>query len=257
MASELAVRLRTTQFLNYIALLAVAAAGWYFLVETEYAMRVMRGEGFFMELMWMMMRPGDFGPYVLASFVMWAVMMIAMMVPAVMPMLIVYRKMERGTKSEWPVFIFAWGYLISWVLFSLLAALIQWGLHGSGVLGGELLVITKPYAAAILVAAGLYQLTPFKNACLERCRSPMGYFLQHFKPGALGAFQMGFSHGLFCIGCCWMLMALMFVGGAMSVLTMAVLSVFIVLERILPPGPWVSRIPGVLLIVAGFYVWLS
>ena len=257
MASELAVRLRTTQFLNYIALLAVAAAGWYFLVETEYAMRVMRGEGFFMELMWMMMRPGDFGPYVLASFVMWAVMMIAMMVPAVMPMLIVYRKMERGTKSEWPVFIFAWGYLISWVLFSLLAALIQWGLHGSGVLGGELLVITKPYAAAILVAAGLYQLTPFKNACLERCRSPMGYFLQHFKPGALGAFQMGFSHGLFCIGCCWMLMALMFVGGAMSVLTMAVLSVFIVLERILPPGPWVSRIPGVLLILAGFYVWLS
>ena len=257
MASELAVRLRTTQFLNYIALLAVAAAGWYFLVETEYAMRVMRGEGFFMELMWMMMRPGDFGPYFLATFIMWSVMMIAMMVPAVMPMLIVYRKMERGTKSEWPVFIFAWGYLISWVLFSLLAALIQWGLHGSGVLGGELLVITKPYAAAILVAAGLYQLTPFKNACLERCRSPMGYFLQHFKPGALGAFQMGFSHGLFCIGCCWMLMALMFVGGAMSVLTMAVLSVFIVLERILPPGPWVSRIPGVLLIVAGFYVWLS
>ena len=257
MASELAVRLRTTQFLNYTALLAVAAAGWYFLVETEYAMRVMRGEGFFMELMWMMMRPGDFGPYFLATFIMWAVMMIAMMVPAVMPMLIVYRKMERGTKSEWPVFIFAWGYLISWVLFSLLAALIQWGLHGSGVLGGELLVITKPYAAAILVAAGLYQLTPFKNACLERCRSPMGYFLQHFKPGALGAFQMGFSHGLFCIGCCWMLMALMFVGGAMSVLTMAVLSVFIVLERILPPGPWVSRIPGVLLILAGFYVWLS
>ena len=203
------------------------------------------------------MRPGDFGPYFLATFIMWSVMMIAMMVPAVMPMLIVYRKMERGTKSEWPVFIFAWGYLISWVLFSLLAALIQWGLHGSGVLGGELLVITKPYAAAILVAAGLYQLTPFKNACLERCRSPMGYFLQHFKPGTLGAFQMGFSHGLFCIGCCWMLMALMFVGGAMSVLTMAVLSVFIVLERILPPGPWVSRIPGVLLIVAGFYVWLS
>ena len=257
MSSELTVRLRTTQFLNYFALLAVAAAGWYFLVETEYAMRVMRGEGFFMELMWMMMRPADLGPYLFATFVMWSVMMIAMMVPAVMPMLIVYRKMNRGTTSEWPVFIFACGYLASWVLFSVIAAAIQWWLHGSGLLGGDLLVIAKPYAAAILVATGLYQLTPFKNACLERCRSPMGYFLQHFKHGSLGAFQMGFSHGLFCIGCCWMLMALMFVGGAMSVLTMAVLSVFIVLERILPPGPWVSRIPGFLLIAAGIYVGFS
>lgn len=257
MVSELSVRLRTHQYLNYLALLAVTAAGWYFLVETEFAMRVMRGEGFFMELMWMMMRPSDFGPYLLATFAMWAVMMIAMMVPAVMPMLIVYRKMERGTKAEWPVFVFAWGYLFSWVLFSFIAAIIQWYLHGSGLLGGELLVIAKPYAVGILIAAGLYQLTPFKEACLERCRSPMGYFLQHFKPGALGAFRMGFSHGLFCIGCCWMLMALMFVGGAMSVFTMAVLCIFIVLERALPAGPWVSRIPGVLLILAGVYVWVS
>lgn len=251
MPSELAVRLRTSQFLNYFALVAVAAAGWYFLVETEYAMRVMQGEGFFMELMWMMMRPNDVGPYLFATFAMWAVMMVAMMVPAVLPMLVVYRKMERGSKSEWPVFIFACGYLVCWVLFSVLAALLQWWMHGLGLLGGELLVITKPYAVAILIATGLYQLTPFKNACLERCRSPMGYFLQNFKPGSLGAFQMGFSHGLFCVGCCWMLMALMFVGGAMSVLTMAVLSVFIVLERILPVGPWVSRIPGFILIALG------
>ena len=107
-------------------------------------------------------------------------------------MLIVYRKMARGTTSEWPVFIFACGYLASWVLFSIIAAVIQWWLHGSGLLGGELLVIAKPYAAAILVATGLYQLTPFKNACLERCRSPMGYFLQHFKRGNWGRVSNGF-----------------------------------------------------------------
>lgn len=256
MVSELSVRLRTHQVLNYAALLAVTAAGWYFLVETEYAMRVMQGDGFFMEMMWMMMRPADLTPYFAATFAMWTVMMVAMMVPAVIPMLIVYRKMERGTKSEWPVFVFAWGYLIAWIAFSMLAASLQWFLHDSGLLGGELLVIAEPYAAGILIVTGLYQLTPFKEACLARCRSPMGYFLQHFKPGVLGALRMGFSHGMFCIGCCWMLMALMFVGGAMSVITMALLSVFIVLERTLPAGPWVSRIPGVMLLLAGIYVAL-
>jgi len=257
MVNELSVRLRISQFLNYLALLTVTLAAWYFLIETEIAMRVMQGDGIFIELMWMMMRPSDIGPYLFTAFAMWTVMMVAMMMPAVMPMLIVYRKMDRGTQAEWPVFVFAFGYLTSWVLFSFIAAVIQWHAHASGLLGGELLVIAKHYAVGLLIVAGLYQLTSFKEACLQRCRSPIGYFLQNFKVGALGAYRMGFSHGLFCIGCCWMLMTLMFVGGAMSVITMALLSIFIVLERTLPAGPWSSRIPGVLLILGGIYAWAA
>lgn len=256
MKNELSFRLKTHQFLNYFALLAVTLAAWYFLLETEFAMRSMKGEGFFMDLMWMMMRPSDLQAYLVTTFVMWTVMMIAMMVPAVIPMLIVYRKMDRGTQAEWPVFVFACGYLSSWIIFSILVAILQWFLHRSGVLGGELLQISKPYMSGILIMAGFYQLTPFKEACLERCRSPLGYFLQNFKPGAMGAFQMGASHGMFCIGCCWMLMTLMFVGGAMSVFTMALLCIFIVLERVLPAGPWVSQVPGLILILMGICVWI-
>ena len=103
----------------------------------------------------------------------------------------------------------------------------------------------------MLLVAGIYQLTPWKAACLRHCRSPIGFFLQHWSPGAWGAVRMGLRHGLYCIGCCWMLMLLMFVGGAMSVLTMAVLCGFILAERLLPPGPWVSRIPGAAMIAWG------
>ncbi len=210
-----------------------------------------------MDLMWVMMKPGDATPYFIATSIMWSVMMIAMMVPAVMPMLIVYRKLDRKGVSEFATLCFGIGYLSVWIVFSILAAALQWLLHQRGLLSGDLLVIGKPYAAGILVAAGLYQLTPMKDVCLERCRSPIGYFLRYFKPGALGGFRMGWSHGLFCIGCCWALMAIMFVGGAMSVITMAVLSVFILAERLLPPGPWVARIPGIALMIAGGYVGIA
>jgi predicted metal-binding membrane protein len=106
-------------------------------------------------------------------------------------------------------------------------------------------------AGRVLLAAGLYQLTPFKEACLHHCRSPLGFFLEHWSPGALGAVGMGLRHGLYCIGCCWVLMLLMFAGGAMSVLTMAALCGFILAERLLPPGPWVARLPGGVMILWG------
>ncbi|HCU89895.1 MAG TPA: metal-binding protein, partial [Gammaproteobacteria bacterium] len=106
----------------------------------------------------------------------------------------------------------------------------------------------------ILMLAGAYQLTPMKEACLSRCRSPIGFFLANWRAGRLGAIRMGLQHGLFCIGCCWMLMLLMFVGGAMSVVTMALLSMFILAERVLPSGPWVSWMPGIALIAWGAYL---
>jgi predicted metal-binding membrane protein len=109
-------------------------------------------------------------------------------------------------------------------------------------------------AGLLLLAAGIYQLTPWKTACLRHCRSPAGFFLEHWSPGARGAIAMGLRHGLYCVGCCWVLMLLMFVGGTMSVLTMAVLCGFILAERLLPDGPWVSRIPGTAMIVSGAFL---
>ena len=186
-SSERSVRLRIQQALSLLALAAIAAVGWYFMVQSEMAMRLMDGEGMSMALMSMMMMPADVAPYLIAAFVMWSVMMIAMMVPAVMPMLVVYRKLDREGVSELGVLSFASGYLSAWIAFSAGAAALQWILHESGVLGGDLLAIRRPYAAGILIIAGLYQLTPQKDACLERCRSPFGYFIQHFRPGAVGA----------------------------------------------------------------------
>ena len=130
----------------------------------------------------------------------------------------------------------------------------QWTMHGAGFLQGDLLSIRPIAAAAVLIAAGAYQLTPIKEACLNKCRSPIGFFLANWRAGRWGAIRMGLHHGLFCIGCCWMLMLIMFVGGAMSVITMALLSGFILAERILPAGPWVARLPGVALIVCGAYI---
>ena len=129
-------------------------------------------------------------------------------------------------------------------IFAIGAAGLQWWLHTQGALHGHLFATSAGLTGAIFLAAGVYQLTSFKDACLSRCRSPLGFFVEHWPSGRLGALQMGFRHGLYCTGCCWVLMLLMFASGTMNVTTMAMLSVFILAERLLPAGPWVSKIPG-------------
>ena len=209
-----------------------------------------------MQMMWAMMAPGEPLAYWVSASVMWAVMMVAMMIPAAAPMLSVYRQIYRGPRAEIAALMFACGYLASWTLFSLLAAGLQWLLHSRGVLHGHLLETGAEITAWLLIATGTYQLTPFKEACLARCRSPIGYFMGHWREGPAGGWWLGWRHGLFCIGCCWMLMLLMFAGGAMSVLTMAMLCAFIIAERVLPAGPWSARLPGVLLIAwGGWMLW--
>jgi predicted metal-binding membrane protein len=235
--------------LTAAALVAVAAICWLFLVESEATMGT--------TLMRRMMTPGEPGPYLVAAASMWIVMMIAMMIPAVLPMVAVYRQVDRSPSPGTDAFVFASGYLAGWTAYAVVAAGVQWWLHARGLLHGMMLVGAAPLAATLLIAAGVYQLTPLKNACLARCRSPLGFVLAHWRDGRLGAFVMGLHHGLFCVGCCWMLMALMFVGGAMSVATMGVLCVFILAERLLPAGPWVATLPGLAMIGWGvaLLVW--
>ena len=241
------------------ALLAIGAVAWIFLVFSERAMTSMAGAGPgpLNELMRIMMQPANAAPYLLAAFSMWLVMMIAMMMPAVMPMTKAYHRLDRGHGGQASPAWFVLGYFAGWTAFAVVAAVLQWWLHKGGWLRGHALASGPLLGGFVVAAAGIYQLTPVKEACLARCRSPLRFFLDHWEAGRRGALRMGLRHGLFCIGCCWVLMLIMYAGGAMSVLVMAALSIFILAERLLPDGPWVSRIPGAALFCGGVFLVLA
>ena len=237
----------------WLGLASVASLAWAFLALSE---RSMGDDGLLAALMGNLMRPAEWAPYLATAAGMWIVMMVAMMVPAVLPMARAVERVGRGAETTYPGF-FSTGYLASWSLFAIVAAALQWGLHQSGWLFGHGLALSPALAGAVLIAAGAYQLTALKEACLRHCRSPLGFILEHWRAGKGGAFKMGIRHGLYCVGCCWLLMLLMFAGGAMSVLWMAAICAFILAERTLPEGPWVSRAPGLLLAGSGVALWAS
>ena len=213
-------------------------------------MRSMSGEGVLMDVARAMMQPAATTTYLVVTAGMWVVMMGAMMTPAVLPMVLVFTRLDRGRLDG---ALFASGYLLVWGAFGLVATLLQWGLHRVALLHTHVLSAGPALAGGILLAAGLYQLTPLKTACLKHCQAPLGFLLGHWRSGARGAFLMGVQHGSYCTGCCWALMLLMFVGGVMSVAAMAVLSLFILGERLLPAGPWIAKLPG--LAMLGWGAW--
>jgi predicted metal-binding membrane protein len=193
-----------------------------------------------------------------AMLVMWAVMMAAMMLPSVMPVISLYARV--GTKraaqnqSRQPTWPFVTGYLLAWAGFSVLATLANWGLHSGGYLTSMMGSAAPRLGGIVLIAAGVYQWTPLKNACLSHCRSPLAFLADHWREGRTGALTMGLEHGAYCVGCCWFLMALLFVLGVMNVAWIAVLTVFILVEKMVPFGKWWSRGAGAILVMWG--AWL-
>lgn len=188
-------------------------------------------------------------------FAMWAVMMVAMMLPSAAPVLLLVSRIgatrsARGTHHT-PVVFFATGYLIVWVAFSAAAALMQWALHSAAVLSADMRVASPVVGGAILIAAGIYQWLPVKQSCLRHCRTPLGFLTEWWREGPSGALAMGMRHGAFCVGCCWMLMALLFVAGVMNLAWVAALSAIVLLEKVLPGGPVIARAAGIGFIVAG------
>jgi predicted metal-binding membrane protein len=202
-------------------------------------------------------------PWSLADFgvalAMWAVMMVAMMLPSAAPMLLLFATLQRKRRAEGqpatPVAVFVAGYLLAWGGFSVLAAGLQGFLQRAMLLSPMLTTTNALLGGVILVVAGLYQITPLKNACLVRCQSPIGFLLTEWRDGGAGALVMGLRHGGYCVGCCWALMALLFVGGVMNLAWVAVLTVFVLAEKALARGPWLSRASGAALIAWG--VWLA
>jgi predicted metal-binding membrane protein len=191
------------------------------------------------------------------TFMMWAVMMVAMMLPSATPMVAAYARIAhtRGSHPSVRVWLFASGYLAIWMLFSVAATALQLALvHWSFI--SNALVTAPLVSAAILGIAGVYQLTPLKRTCLGRCQSPIGFFVTHWRDGAAGALRMGLAHGAFCTGCCWMLMALLFVAGVMNLAWVAAITLFVLIEKATPWGRAIANISGVALIAGAFVIAL-
>jgi hypothetical protein len=181
-------------------------------------------------------------------------MMAAMMFPSAAPILLLFARINRNQKAGGhpfvPTGIFAAGYLVAWGGFSALASGLQWELEQLGLLSPMMATTSYWLGSAILLAAGVWQLTPIKSICLRHCRSPMGFLVQSWRPGRLGAFRMGLEHGSYCLGCCWFLMGLLFFGGIMNLFWIIGLAGFVLLEKTVPMGSWIGRIVGV-----GVAVW--
>jgi len=203
-----------------------------------------------------MMTPAVWTPgYAVLMFFMWWVMKVAMMLPSAAPMILLFATVNRKQRDTGHPYvatsIFAIGYLAAWAGFSLVAVILQWGFERTGILSPILVATNAIFGAFLLLAAGVYQLTPIKHACLRHCRSPLAFLSSHWRRGARGALRMGLLHGAFCVGCCWFLMGLMFFGGLMNLYWIAGLALFVLFEKTVAAGHWVGYATGVALLVWG------
>ena len=210
----------------------------------------------------MMMERAFWTPaYTALIFAMWWVMMVAMMLPGAAPMLLLFTRVNRAQKARDRAYvatgIFTAGYLAAWGLFSALATGFQWGLEQLDLLGPMMTTTSWWLGGAILLAAGIWQLTPVKSVCLRHCRSPLSFLAHQWRPGRLGAFRMGLEHGSYCLGCCWFLMGLLFFGGIMNLFWIAGLAAFVLLEKTIPMGHWLGRIAGIAVAAWGFVLLAS
>ena len=190
---------------------------------------------------------------------MWWVMMLGMMLPSAAPMILTFATISRRRRARGqpyaPTALFVAGYLLAWGVFSVAATLSQAGLERAALLSPmDMATTSRRLGGFLFLAAGLYQLSPLKHACLLACRSPFDFVVNQWRDGALGALSMGWTHGLYCLGCCWILMALLFVGGVMNLIWVAVLAAVVLVEKLLPHGAWMARFGGVGLAACG--IWL-
>ena len=186
---------------------------------------------------------------------MWAVMMVAMMLPTAAPMTLLYAAVARkaaAPHSALPTtFIFVSGYIAMWTIFSLGATIAQHALDRAGLLSPMMVSRSARFGAVLLIAAGIYQLTPLKDACLRNCRAPAHFLARYWRTGNLGAFLMGLRLGAYCVGCCWVLMGLLFVGGVMNLLWIAAIAIFVLLEKTIRFGDVGGSFAGALMILVG------
>lgn len=264
--SALSLTARRERWIIGGALAGIAAVAWAYMIHEARGMSVSG----VCQCLGMPMGGGASADWSVGSllplFLMWAGMMVAMMLPSATPMILTFAAVNRSRRRQErpyvPVAIFAAGYVAIWTAFSALAAVAQWILHREALLSPAMTSSSAWLGGVLLLAAGVFQFTPLKHACLAHCRTPLEFIMTRWREGAGGAFRMGLEHGLYCTGCCWALMGLLFVAGVMNILWIAALSLLVGLEKLLPRGIWLSAATGVILtawggwLIAGsFHLW--
>jgi predicted metal-binding membrane protein len=189
---------------------------------------------------------------------MWAVMMVAMMIPSAAPTILLFASISRRRRAQGIPAVrtgfFTLGYLIIWTAFAVVAATAQWGLHGAALVSPAMTTASPLLGGLLLIAAGVYQWLPLKRACLTHCRTPLDFFVAEWREGQTGALAMGFRHGIHCVGCCWLLMGLLFVAGVMNLLWIAAIAGFVLVEKVVPGGRIVGRVAGAALVGWGLLI---
>lgn len=231
-------------------IVALTSLAWWYLVRMAGAMNGMAMDAAMPGMtMWT-------APDLWMLFTMWTVMMVAMMLPSAAPVMLLmigtYRhRTGRGFTTEAAMFLA--GYLVEWVGFSFIAALAQGGLHRAALLSPSMAASSAWLGGGLLILTGAYQWSPLKSACLQHCRSPLHLAGSHWREGAFGALSMGVSHGKYCVGCCWALMAVLFVAGVMNLVWVAAIAILVLIEKVSPRGPLAGRLSGAALGLWGIW----
>jgi predicted metal-binding membrane protein len=237
----------------WLGLAAITALSWLYVYRQMGAMEGMTD----------IAMPAVFAPWTIADFALnlgiWWAMMPGMMLPSAAPMVLTFaainrRKRERGQPFV-PAMVFTLGYLIAWGLFGVFATFADWGLERAALISPITGRLSPILGAIVVTVAGIYQLTPLKSVCLTHCRSPFDFVLNHWREDTGGALRMGIEHGLYCLGCCWFLMALLFAAGIMSLLWMGAITVFVFVEKLFPAGQWIARVSGIAMLGFGAYLF--
>lgn len=250
--------LKRDRVIVLFALTALAAVAWIYMLEEA---RGMEATGV-CSCMGMAMSGPDAGRWpasqILPLFLMWAEMMVAMMIPSAAPMLLTFAMINRKKREQHQPFVstglFLLGYLVVWTVFSLAAAVAQWALHGAALLSPGMKSTSHGFGGALLIFVGIFQWTPYKRACLDHCRTPLQFLMSDWREGKAGAVIMGLKHGAYCTGCCWLLMCLLFVVGVMSIFWIAVVTIFVLVEKVARFGPRCAHVSGLLFVAWGLWV---
>jgi len=247
--------LKKDRFITIIALVIISALSWLYIIYLYRQMAVMNmNAAFFAMPMTQYWTATDF----VLLFVMWLVMMIAMMTPSVTPLILIFAMVNRKKREAQSPFVHTGyllaGYFVIWAGFSLLATMLQWVLQQVSLLNAEMKTTSKILGGTILVVAGIFQFTRWKKACLHHCSTPLNFIHRNWKEGKKGALQMGIKNGTYCLGCCWVLMVLLFFSGIMNLLWIALIAIFVLIEKTVPQPKWISSVAGIALIVYGIIV---
>jgi predicted metal-binding membrane protein len=250
-----ALQLKKDRLVIISALFLIALLSWLYIIYLHRQMVYMDMDALFFA---MPMTPAWTYVDFILLFLMWLVMMIAMMTPSVSPLILIFARINRQRRQQDHPFVNAAflmaGYFLVWAIFSLVATGLQWLLQQTLLLSPDMIATNKIFGSIVLIASGIFQFTPLKQACLAHCRSPLDFVLHHWKEGKGGALKMGIENGFYCLGCCWMLMVLLFVTGIMNLLWVSIIALFVLVEKIFSQIKWVPYVAGTFLILYGIVI---